>query len=80
MLKELKMTWLMRGRKSIIESSTLLQNFADLQSFSQIWNLLSTAKRNFCWEFVVKVFLRFEDGFVAVHHVQESLEALESNA
>ncbi len=47
MLKEPKMTWLMRGRKSIIESSTSFQNFADLQSFSQIWNRVSTAKRNF---------------------------------
>ena len=34
MLKEPKMTWLMRGQKLIIELSTSMQNFADLQSFS----------------------------------------------
>ena len=67
-LKELKLTWLMRGWKSIIKSSTFLQNFADLQSLSQIWNLVLTTKRNLAGN-SFEVFLRFEDGLVAVYHV-----------
>ena len=47
MLKDPKMTWLIRGRESINDSSTSFQNFADLQSLSQIWNLVSTTMRNF---------------------------------
>ncbi len=40
------MTWFMSGRKLIIESSISSWFFADLQSFSQIWNLVLTARRN----------------------------------
>ena len=40
------MTWFTRVRKSIIESSTMSRFFANLQSFNQIWTLVSTARRN----------------------------------
>ncbi len=46
MWKEPKLTSLTSGRKSMIESLTLLQFAADLHSFNQIWNLELTAKRN----------------------------------
>jgi len=46
MWKEPKMTWFMSGRKLIIKLTTLSQFFADLQSFSQIWTLVSTAREN----------------------------------
>ena len=45
-MKRAKMIWFMRGLKSIIESSTLLRFFADLQSVNQIWTLVMTARRN----------------------------------
>ncbi len=40
------MTWFTKGWKSIIESSTSSRFFANLQSFNQIWILLSIARRN----------------------------------
>ena len=40
------MTWFTRGRKLIIKSSTSSRFFANLQSVDQIWNLVSTARRN----------------------------------
>ncbi len=40
------MTWFARGRKSIIKLSTSSRFFANLQSVNQIWNLVSTARRN----------------------------------
>ena len=40
------MTWFTRVRELIIESSTSSRFFANLQSVNQIWNLVSTARRN----------------------------------
>ncbi len=46
MWKEPKLTSLTHGQKLMIKLLTLLRFAADLHLFNQIWNLVSTAKRN----------------------------------
>ncbi len=46
MWNEPMMTWLPNGAKLMIVLSTLFQFVADLHSFSRIWNLELTARRN----------------------------------
>jgi hypothetical protein len=79
MLKEPRTTWLMRERKSIIESSTSSRFFADLHSFSQSWIPRIDREEEFGRKLFVEALFCFEGGLVVVHHVQKSSETLGSN-